>query len=117
MKTCALCTRSTSPKNGVTTSADAVLCHLCLSAYEASHEYKREQYFKKAGNEGAAAVALNDFIIDTLKIRSVDAEKERNAAAEKALAEKKASEAASAAEAAKTPAPAKNGIEKPTAKA
>ena len=116
MKTCALCTRSTSPKNGVTTSADAVLCHLCLSSYEASHEYKREQYFKKAGNEGAAAVALNDYILDTLKIRQVDAEKERHAQAEKALAEKTAADAATAAEAAKAPSPAKNGVEK-TAKA
>lgn len=107
MKTCALCTRSTSPKNGVTTSADAVLCHLCLVTYENSHEYRREQYFKKAGNEGAARAALNDFILDTLKIRQVDAEKERNALAEKALAEKKAAEA----EAAKAPAP-KNGVEK-----
>ena len=110
MKTCALCPRSTSPKNGVTTSADALLCHLCLAAYENSHEYRREQHFKKVGHEGGARAALNDFIIDTLKIRQVDAEKERHAQAEKALAEKKL---VAVDEAAKTP--AKNGIEKPVA--
>ena len=104
MKTCALCTRATSPKNGVTTSPDAVLCHLCLAQYELTPEYRREQYFKKEGNEGAARVALTDYVTEYLKIRQVEREAETRVMAEKVDAEKRAAEAA------KTPVPTKNGV-------
>jgi hypothetical protein len=93
-KICALCARSTSPKNGVTNTPDAVLCHLCITQYEASPEFQREQYFTKVGNELAARRALVDFVNETMKTRQVQDEitKQREsaekAAKEKAEAEK-----------------------------
>jgi hypothetical protein len=69
MKTCALCTRQTTPKNGVTNTSDAVLCHLCCVQYEASPEYRRERYFEKARNKSAARLALVDYVTSVLKTR------------------------------------------------
>ena len=103
MKRCALCERSTTPKNGAHDTSDALLCHLCLGIYESSPEYKREKYFRKAKHEGAARAALNDFIMTTLKIRQVEHEKARNGQAAKELAEKKAKEEAEKSEPAKPP--------------
>lgn len=108
MRLCALCDRSTTPKNGAHDTSDAVLCHFCLTTYEASPEYKREQHYRKAKHDSAARAALSDFIGTTLKIRQVEHEKSRNEQAAKELAEKKAKEEAEkkAAEAQK---PAQNG--------
>ena len=111
MKTCALCTRTTTPHNGVTNTADAVLCTFCLTGYQTSPEYRREQHFKSAGNEPAARAALCDFIFDTLKIRQVEYEAKTRADAEKAEAEKKAAEKEKAAKApAAEPAKVTNGV-------
>lgn len=100
MKICALCTRQTTPKNGVTNTSDAVLCHLCITQYEASPEYRREKYFEKEGNENAARRALTDYVIDTLKVRQVQDEIERQKAS---AAEKDAKEKAEALAKAGTP--------------
>lgn len=92
-KICALCARSTSPKNGVTNTPDAVLCHLCIMQYEASPEFQREKYFERVGNELAARRALVDFVNETMKTRQVQDEitKQRESA-EKAAKEKAAKE-------------------------
>lgn len=93
MKTCALCTRSTTPKNGVTNTPDAVLCHLCLWQYEHTIEYRREQFFEKAGNKSAARRALVDYVENRLKTRQVQDEIEKNRlAAEKLETEKQTAE-------------------------
>jgi transposase-like protein len=81
MKTCALCTRQTTPKNGVTNTSDAVLCHLCCAQYEASPEYRRERYFEKR-NKPAARLALVDYVTNVLKIRQAHDEAEKRTSTE-----------------------------------
>lgn len=96
MRLCALCERSTTPKNGATDTSDAVLCHLCLVTYENSPECRRERHYRKAKHPDAARAALNDYVMTVLKIRQVEHERDRNAQAAKELEAKKAKEAAEA---------------------
>lgn len=108
MKTCALCSRTTSPKSENSTSADAALCALCLIAYEGSAEYRREQYFLKMDLEGPARAALNDYVQTHTKTKQVALEREKN---EKAALEVKA-EAEKAAAEKSVEKSSKNGVEK-----
>lgn len=66
---CALCDRSTS---------GTVFCTVHVGGYENSPEYRRELYFRSAGNEDGARAAVRDYVWTTLKTQQVDYERTRN---------------------------------------